>query len=130
MDEPIRKTARERWDATQGKDPLFAAIDGSNCPALPQDQRASHSLLIERGLFRIQLPWPAKTWNGKPVEPDFTIEVVRDPNGCNSGPTMGRGGQHLGLSAGAAGGEHEIPAGRGLCLTQTGVALPVTRRRA
>src|SRR5262245_26579973 len=27
---------RERWRATQGKDPVFAAIDGSNCPSLPQ----------------------------------------------------------------------------------------------
>ena len=83
------QTARERWDATKGKDPLFAAIDGSNCPALPQGNRASHSLLIERGLFRIQLPWPVRQWNGKPVQPDFTLEVVRDPNGCNSGAKYG-----------------------------------------
>ena len=82
-------SARDRWDKTGGKDPLFAAIDGANCPALPQAARASHSLLIERGLFRIQLPWPVKAWNGKPVTPDFTIEVVRDPNGCNSGPNYG-----------------------------------------
>ncbi|WP_338466183.1 hypothetical protein RXV95_11450 [Novosphingobium sp. ZN18A2] len=82
-------TARERWDATDGKDPLFAAYDGSNCPTLPQDKRASHSLLLERGLFRIQLPWPVKKWNGRPVTPDFKIEVVRDPTGCNSGPVYG-----------------------------------------
>ena len=82
-------TAAERWSKTGGKDPLFAAIDGANCPSLPQDRRESHSLLIERGLFRIQLPWPVKQWNGKPVTPDFTIEVVRDPNGCNSGPNYG-----------------------------------------
>ncbi|HWU01922.1 MAG TPA: hypothetical protein VN222_04205, partial [Novosphingobium sp.] len=83
------QTVRERWQATGGKDPLFAAIDGSNCPALPQEARASHSLLLDRGLFRIQLPWPVREWNGKPVTPDFTIEVVRDPNGCNSGPAHG-----------------------------------------
>jgi len=70
---------RIRWAETDGKDPLFAAIDGSNCPGLPQDKEESHSLLLERGLFRIALPWPPVT----AVKPDFRIEVVRDPTGCN-----------------------------------------------
>ncbi len=78
-------TAQERWTATRGKDPLFAASDGANCPTLPQQDRASHSLLLDRGLIRIERPWPVKAWNGKAVTPDFTLEVVRDPNGCNSG---------------------------------------------
>lgn len=83
------RSARERWDATGGRDPLFAAYDGSNCPILPQGQRASHSLLLDRGLIRIQRPWPVTKWNGRPVTPDFTIDVVRDPNGCNSAPGYG-----------------------------------------
>lgn len=86
-------TARERWAVTGGKDPIFAAIDGSNCPNLPQGDRASHSLLLDRGLFRIERPWPVRSFNGKAVTPDFTIEVVRDPTGCNSGaygPQAGR----------------------------------------
>src|SRR5262245_1283786 len=57
-------TAQQRWDASQGRDPLFAAIDGSNCPHLPQDQKKSHSLLLERGLFRVFLPWPPKGPDG------------------------------------------------------------------
>ena len=84
-------SAQRQWETVGPKDPLFAAIDGSNCPNLPQDKRESHSLLLERGLFRIQRPWPVKQYNGDPVTPDFTIEVVRDPTGCNSGP--GRGPQ-------------------------------------
>jgi hypothetical protein len=72
---------RNRWADTKGKDPVFAAVDGSNCPDLPQDKEESHSLLLERGLFRIALPWPPVT--GKP---DFRIEVVRDPTGCNKNP--------------------------------------------
>jgi hypothetical protein len=32
-------TVRERWTETSGKDPLFAAVDGSNCPSLPQEAR-------------------------------------------------------------------------------------------
>ncbi|MEN9683204.1 MAG: hypothetical protein RLZZ427_955 [Pseudomonadota bacterium] len=82
-------SAATQWDATSGKDPLFAAVDGSNCPTLPQAEKASHSLLIERGLFRIQRPWPVRQWQGKPVTPDFTLDVVRDPNGCNSGAHYG-----------------------------------------
>src|SRR3974390_2375031 len=74
---------RLRWADTKGKDPLFAAIDGSNCPNLPQENEESHSLLLERGLFRIALPWPPVTASGQPVKPDFRIEVVRNPTGCN-----------------------------------------------
>lgn len=80
---------QERWDITQGKDPIFAAIDGKNCPNLPQGDPASHSLLLERGLFRIFLPWPPKAADGSPIDPEFTIEVVRDPGGCNLDPTYG-----------------------------------------
>src|SRR5260221_686179 len=32
----------ERWHLTEGKDPVFAAFDGSNCPALPQGKEGSH----------------------------------------------------------------------------------------
>ncbi|MES2044485.1 MAG: hypothetical protein V4475_11440 [Pseudomonadota bacterium] len=86
-------TAQQRWDATGGNDPLFAAYDGSNCPTLPQGDRASHALLLDHGLFRIERHWPPRELLGRPVTADFTIEVVRDPTGCNSGaygPARGR----------------------------------------
>jgi mono/diheme cytochrome c family protein len=70
---------RQRWTDTSGTDPIFAAIDGSNCPDLPQADRQSHSLLLNRGLFRMVLPWPPKG-----VQPDFRLEVVHDPTGCNT----------------------------------------------
>lgn len=82
-------TAQERWQATQGKDPLFAAFDGSNCPTLPQSEPASHSLLLDHGLIRIERPWPPRDAHGKLIKPDFTIEVVRDPTGCNTGKRYG-----------------------------------------
>lgn len=74
---------RQRWADTRGKDPVFAAVDGSNCPNLPQEKQESHSLLLERGLFRIVLPWPPLSASGQPIKPDFRIDVVRDPTGCN-----------------------------------------------
>lgn len=86
------QSVRQRWQETQGKDPLFAAFDGSNCPNLPQEKPSSHSLLLNRGLLRVALPWPRKVGpDGTPVDPEFTIEVVRDPTGCNTDPKYGLG---------------------------------------
>ncbi len=75
------EAARELWRRTNGKDPLFAAIDGSNCPDQPQELEKSHSLLLNRGLIRIFLPVPKNA--------EFSIEVVSDPPGCNTSPTYG-----------------------------------------
>lgn len=80
---------RERWRATNGRDPVFAAIDGSNNPTLPQDHERSHSLLLDRGLFRVGLPWPPRPIAGRPVTPEFTIAVVSDPTGVNLDRTYG-----------------------------------------
>jgi cytochrome c peroxidase len=76
---------RERWSVTGGKDPLFAAIDGSDNPSLPQDRESSHSLLLNRGLFRVGLAWPPE----KNPAPEFTIDIVRDPTGVNRDPAWG-----------------------------------------
>ncbi len=78
-----------RWNATGGKDPVFAAFDGSNCPNLPQEKESSHSLLLKRGLFRIPLPWPPKNADGSAKRVEFKIEVVRDPTGCNTSAQYG-----------------------------------------
>ena len=83
------RSVRERWASTGGRDPLFAAVDGANCPTLPAADPRSHSLLLERGLFRIALPWPPRRADGTAIDPEFTIEVVRDPTGCNTDPIYG-----------------------------------------
>lgn len=87
-----------RWQATGGKDPVFAAIDGSNCPSLPQEERSSHSLLLERGTFRVARPWPPVDADGKKIAPQFDIEVVRDPTGCNTSSVYGLHGRHPAVS--------------------------------
>jgi hypothetical protein len=87
-------TAQARWADTNGTDPLFAAVDGSNCPTLPQAERASHSLLLEHGLIRVEREWPPRNAAGQNVTPDFRLEVVRDPNGCNSGRWGPTGSAH------------------------------------
>ena len=71
----------------------------------------SHSLLLERGLFRVFLPWPPKAADGTPIDPEFTIEVVRDPTGCNTQPAIRPeqpDADGLGVSAAAPGREHEV----------------------
>src|SRR5262245_21127628 len=60
-------TVRERWEATGGRDPLFAAIDGRNCPNLPAGDPAAHSLLLTRGLTRAALPGPPRKPAGWPL---------------------------------------------------------------
>jgi len=76
-------TVQQRWKASGSKDPLFAMIDGANCPNLNPDDESSHSLLLKHGLFRIGMPWPPRDANGQPISPEFSIEVVKDPAGCN-----------------------------------------------
>lgn len=83
------ESIRKRWKVTGGTDPIFAAVDGSNCPNLPQGEASSHSLLLEHGLFRTARPWPPRNLDGTPITPEFTIEVVRDPTGCNTSAEYG-----------------------------------------
>lgn len=59
---------------TQGRDPLFAPVDGANCPKAARSDAAAHSLILQNGLFRISIPLPANA--------QFTIAVVHDPYGC------------------------------------------------
>ena len=91
-------TIKDRWAALAEKDPLFAAVDGANCPHLPMTQASSHSLLLERGLFRIALPWPPISSRGEKIKPEFSIEVVRDPTGCNQSAVYGLKGKEKSLS--------------------------------
>ena len=86
-------TIQQRWQDTNGTDPLFAAIDGMDCPNLTPGEENSHSLLLKRGLFRVALPWPPQN-----AEAEFDIEVVRDPTGCNTGPVYGLEGERQEIS--------------------------------
>jgi cytochrome c peroxidase len=63
-----------RFAQTRGQDPLFAAIDGANCPTARTGNAADHSLLLSQGLIRVFLPLPANA--------QFSVSVVHDPYGC------------------------------------------------
>src|SRR5262249_16024252 len=66
--------ARERFERSQGSDPLFATVDGANCPSVKRGEPTGHSLLLRNGLIRVGLKLPANA--------QFTISVVHDPYGC------------------------------------------------
>jgi cytochrome c peroxidase len=74
---------------TKGRDPLFAPVDGSNCPNLgaaavqPGAQFiAARSQLFNRANFRIFLPVPKN--------PDWlSVTVTKDPTGCELHPVYG-----------------------------------------
>src|SRR3984885_6174335 len=75
-----------RFAQSRGKDPLFAAVDGANCPSARPGSVADHSLLLKHGLIRVFLPLP--------LNAQFSISVVRDPYGCAILPNPD-GGQPL-----------------------------------
>ncbi len=45
--------------------------------------------MLDKGLFRIARPWPPRDLDGRAIKPDFDIEVVRDPTGCNASARWG-----------------------------------------
>jgi cytochrome c peroxidase len=66
--------AQIRFLTTGGSDPLFAAVDGANCPNGSPRNPADHSLLLSHGLIRVFLPIPTNA--------QYTLSVVHDPYGC------------------------------------------------
>ena len=70
--------------ATGGKDPLFAPVDGANCPNGKEGDASAHSLLLQHGVIRVGITLPAST--------EFEIRAVYDPYGCavTTDPTTGR----------------------------------------
>ena len=65
---------QELYERTHGKDPLFASIDGANCPDAEPRDRDAHSLLLSRGLIRVAVTLP--------LNAQFTIVASHDPYGC------------------------------------------------
>jgi len=66
--------AEQVYERTNGRDSLFAAVDGAACPTAAPGQPLNFSLLRRYGLIRIGLTLPSN--------PQFTITAVHDPYGC------------------------------------------------
>ena len=74
---------QQLFTQTNGQDPLFAPVDGANCPTDPQGQQSSHTLLLQHGLFRIGLDHAGKIRSFP--SPSFTT-----PTAARSLPTRRR----------------------------------------
>ncbi|HXY52185.1 MAG TPA: hypothetical protein VEI01_22245 [Terriglobales bacterium] len=68
--------AQIRYFLTNGKDPLFAQVDGSTCPT----GTVNNSLVTNNGLIRIGLTVPPNSTSA--ASPQYTITAVQDPYGC------------------------------------------------
>ncbi len=68
---------RERFEATNGKDPIFRPVDGANSPTADVSTRAArekaYSMLLTHGVIRVGLPIPAGA--------EFELLAVDDPYG-------------------------------------------------
>lgn len=67
-----------RFNSSDGLDPLFRPVDGSNCPSDDvstfQARKSAYSLLLNKGLIRISLAVPGTA--------QFTIGGFQDPYSC------------------------------------------------
>ena len=74
---------------TLGKDPVFAPVDGADCPNIPAGANyfglkflQARVQLFTRGNFRIFLPQPTThQW--------YSVSVTSDPTGCENNATYG-----------------------------------------
>jgi hypothetical protein len=70
----------QRFQLTQGQDPIFLPVDGSNCNhnidvSTLSGKQAAFSLLLTRGLIRIPVKVPANA--------DYQVVSVDNPYGCS-----------------------------------------------
>jgi hypothetical protein len=69
---------QQRFNNTQGTDPIFRTVDGANCPSDDVSTltaaTSSYSQLLDHGLIRMTLPVPANA--------EFSIVAITDPYQC------------------------------------------------
>lgn len=71
---------RQRFNATGGKDPIFALVDGAVSPLADVStvyaRRIAYAMLLNRGVLRIGIPMPSNA--------EFKLTAVDDPYGYAS----------------------------------------------
>ena len=72
------KHIQQRFDASDGLDPIFRTNDGANCPSADvttlDARRKSYSMLLSKGLIRVSI--------GVPANAQFSVVAIDDPNNC------------------------------------------------
>src|SRR5215475_9424021 len=71
---------RDRFDRTEGLDPIFRTNDGSNCEGADvstiRQRRRAFSLLLKKGVIRVAMRVPERR--------EFDIVEIDDPYGCRA----------------------------------------------
>jgi cytochrome c peroxidase len=70
---------RQRFEATNGRDPIFRTNDGANCPTANVTtmaaRRDAYSLLLNKGLIRVEMAVPETA--------EFVVLQSENPYGCD-----------------------------------------------
>ena len=81
-------TIKNLYNASAGLDPVFAPVDGADCPSLPGATStdptkfvAARGQLFSKANFRIPL--------GLPTNPEWTVTILSDPTHCENSTTYG-----------------------------------------
>jgi len=73
----VPASVRNRFDRSDGLDPIFRANDGSNSPyadtSTVEARRAAYSMLLSRGVIRVGMTVPEGA--------EFVVDAVDDPHG-------------------------------------------------
>jgi cytochrome c peroxidase len=74
------ENVQQRFDSTEGADPIFHPSDGAGCPSQDtstlEAKRSAFKLLLSRALIRVEIPMPAAA--------EFTVSQNDNPYGCTS----------------------------------------------
>jgi cytochrome c peroxidase len=89
-------SAKARFDASSGADPLFRLVDGATCPTAdvsnPAAKRQAYKLLLEKGLIRIGLPLPKKN-----LQFEVDLDKIVDPYNCTTSKATGLQNKQSGI---------------------------------
>ena len=74
------KHIQQRFDVTEGRDPIFRTNDGSTCPtadvSTEEARRNAYSLLLNKGLIRVEVVVPPNA--------EYIVQNADNPYGCTS----------------------------------------------
>jgi cytochrome c peroxidase len=72
------RDVQQRFQSTDGKEPIFRPVDGANCPSADVSTKSArkraYSQLLSKGLIRVSLPVPDHA--------QFNIVDIQDPYSC------------------------------------------------
>ncbi|MGA8313356.1 MAG: hypothetical protein WB755_25255, partial [Terriglobales bacterium] len=98
---------QQRFQTSQGADPIFNPIDGAVCPSAdvstPQAQTSAYSLLLNFGLIRMSLPVPADD------DVQGQLQVTGTCTTCHNTPNVGGNSSFVMMNIGTGSSQVALP---------------------